>query len=232
MFSVYRFAAMERPCYGITYLTPPNPRQSSNPTAPEWVPPDHYPTPRYDGNRGTLLAARPRPQTVRYIVAPPPQVAAPVNHMDRLIAEGFGLLLAYTMWAANAFFTITGFVALGVAWPIGLLIHIGISRWQHTLWRGRFDPVVLLLGCCFVLVDILTTLFGMVQLLTQRYPDFAGSLPADLRQWGVLLSGPLPEWWPAVVVLLVLSAIIALSSEYLIRKFCQRLTDAWMEAGM
>lgn len=173
----------------------------------------------------------PRPSTVRLVARPVTVTRAapryPDNRWDQLIAEGFGLLLAYAMWFANALFTIWGLMALGVPWLLGGLIHIGISRWQQTLWRGQFHPLVALLGIGCVLLDLGTTLIGMVHVVTWRYPTFAAGMPTDLRLWAALLAQPTPPWAWQAVLLVSFTLLLTLSSEYLIRVFWQRCADAW-----
>lgn len=209
--------------------TAPRPvvRQTPPPTAPPvYVPPD-VPIYLEEQPPPTL----PRPSTTRLIAQPVPlPEPAPRTYddrLDRVIAEGFGLIFAYLMWFANAVFTIVGLLSLGIPWVIGALIHIGISRWQYTLWHSRFHPLVALLGLIFVLIDLGTTLIGMIQLLRWRFPSFAAGMPSDLSQWGALLHNPAPPWGWQAVLLVALTLLLAFGSEYLIRVFWQRFTEAW-----
>ncbi|NJP05455.1 MAG: hypothetical protein HC837_07455 [Chloroflexaceae bacterium] len=146
---------------------------------------------------------------------------------DRLLAEGFVLMLACAMWGLNAVFTVMGFGAIGVAWPLALLFHIGISKGEHYLWRGAIDPVILLIVLGFMVVDVGTTLIGLLQFVAVNYPGALASTPVDLREWVALFGKPTPEWWPFALVMLIVSMLVALASEYLIRKFWHRFCDVW-----
>ncbi len=207
------------PNRSVQWQAPPAEQEASVPPA----------VPHYADEEQLFVA--PRPHTTRLIAQPvlPPEPAPPAydDRLDRVVAEGFGLIFAYLMWFANAVFTIIGLLSLGIPWVIGALVHVGISRWQHTLWHSRFHPLVALLGIIFVLVDLGTTLIGMVQFVLWRYPTFAASMPADLRQWGALLSNPAPPWGWQAVLLVALTLLIALGSEYLIRVFWRRFREAW-----
>lgn len=198
-------------------------------SAPSQQEPVPYREPPPATRRTTVRRKAPARRTTRRAI-PTYREVSPAYHddrTDRLLAEGFALTLAYAMWVSNALFTILGLMALGIPWPLGLLCHIGISRWQHNFWKGRFDPVVLALALVFIAIDVGTTLIGMVQVLVQRYPQTFGVLPTDLRQWVVVLSEPRPEWWPLAMGLFALAVVIAMGSEYLIRKFWVRFADAW-----
>lgn len=149
------------------------------------------------------------------------------DQLDRLIAEGFMLLVWLAMWVLNAIFTVQGLGQVGVPWFIGVLIHFGISKGEHHLWKGGFDPIVLLVVPLCMLVDVGTTLLGLVDTLATRAPTLLGTLPADVWQWQALLAAQKPAWSPGAYALLVLAAIIALSSEYMIKKFWRRFNAVW-----
>lgn len=146
---------------------------------------------------------------------------------DRLVAEGFMLLIWTGVWVLNAFFTIEGLAKLGVPWILGLLIHAGISKGEQHLWKGGLDPIVLMAVAVCMLVDVGTTLMGLVDTLALRSPMLLGDTPADLGQWQALVITPRPAWWPGAIVLFVLAIVIALCSEYMIKKFWRRFQAVW-----
>src|SRR5512145_2297125 len=105
------------------------------------------------------------------------------DKVDRLISEGFALLLSLGLWGVNALFTITGLLIVGIPWPVGLLCHIGISKGEHNIWKGRLEAAPIAFGLTFLLIDIGSTTVGLLETAHERTPDLLGTMPADLTQW-------------------------------------------------
>jgi hypothetical protein len=158
--------------------------------------------------------------------------------LGRLLGEAFFFLVGLTAWLINAIFTILGVTAALGTSPgsvlVSLAIHLGISRAELYLWHRWRDPwyLVLLLAC--VLVDVGTTLAGIVALVAARAPQLLGGAPASVLQWHLvvtsLVSGAtLPIWTVNAMLLLALATGLALGSERLMRKFWRGLAETWHE---
>lgn len=161
----------------------------------------------------------------------PPRRNRVQQHLDdrvgRLIAEGFMLLVWSGLWVVNAIFTVQGFALVGISAPLGFLLHLGITKGEHHLWKGQLDPVALLTVLVLVVIDVGTTLMGLLTAVSFYTPTLLGPTPTDLWQWQSLFLQPAPEWWPRAAALLALSALVALSSEFMIRKFWYRFWIVW-----
>lgn len=149
--------------------------------------------------------------------------------LDRLIAESFLLALAGAGWSINALFTVVALVLVGVPWPLGVLIHLGISRAEVYLWHRWADPAYLLplLGCLGF--DIGSTLRGSLQEIGARAPGLLGDVPQALRQWVALVSWPLPGWWPNALALVALSSALGIGSELFMKKYWSGVRQTWRE---
>lgn len=156
---------------------------------------------------------------------------------DRMIAEGFALLLSCALWGGNAYFTIVGLqflflptTILGGA--IGLGIHIGISKMEQYIWRGGVTVPAGILGGTALCIDVGTAFLGMMTLGHERLAGVMGDFPTEMSGFGSLLlgmsgQGPIPDWWWLVLVLLVLAIGIALAPERLVRHFWRRVRQVW-----
>lgn len=160
--------------------------------------------------------------------------------LGRLLGEAFFFLVGLTAWVVNAIFTILGVTAAFGASPgsilVGAAVHLGISRAELYLWHRWRDPwyLALLVGC--VLVDVGTTLAGIVALAAARAPQLLGGAPANVLQWHPLVTtlvagASLPVWTLNIVFLLALATGLALGSERLMRKFWTGLAETWNERG-
>jgi hypothetical protein len=156
----------------------------------------------------------------------------------RLFGEGFFCLLGLSAWLVNALFTILGITTVIGFTPgtalLGLGIHLGLSRAEIHLWYRWHDPwyVLTLVGC--VLVDIGTTLVGLVALLAARAPELLGATPVNVLQWGTLIrtaivGEPVPSWTLNAVIILLVATGLALGSERLLRRFWAGLVETWRE---
>lgn len=188
-------------------------------------------------------ARQPRPQTASAPTTEQATAAQPVRDdtsdgwWDRMIAEGFALLLSCALWGGNAYFTIVGLqflflptTILGGA--IGLGIHIGISKMEQYIWRGGVTLPAGLLGGTALFIDVGTAFLGMMTLGHERLTGVMGDFPAEISGFGSLLlgiigQGPIPDWWWLVLVLLVLAIGIALAPERLVRHFWRRVRQVW-----
>lgn len=158
--------------------------------------------------------------------------------LGRLLGEAFFFLVGLTAWVVNAIFTVLGVTAALGASPAGVLVgvavHLGISRAELYLWHRWRDPwyLALLIGC--VLVDVGTTLAGIVALATTRAPQLLGGAPTNVLQWHPLVTSlvagaSLPSWTINTSFLLALATGLALGSERLMRKFWTGLAETWNE---
>jgi hypothetical protein len=116
----------------------------------------------------------------------------------------------------------------------GLAIHLGVSRAEIYLWYRWRDLWYLGLLLICVLLDVGTTLAGIVALVANRVPQLLGDAPANVLQWHPiitrLVSGSTLPAWSANAMLLTLIAIgLALGSERLMRKFWTGLVETWRE---
>lgn len=191
------------------------------------------------------------PQPVAAEAAPAAPTATPTRRasrrstrgddwLGRLLGEAFFFLVGLTAWLINAIFTILGVTAAlgesagGVL--VGLAIHLGISRAELYLWHRWRDPWYLSLLLACVLVDVGTTLAGIVALVAARAPQLLGGAPASVLQWHPLVTSlvsgsTLPSWTINAVLLLALASGLALGSERLMRKFWSGLAETWYERG-
>jgi hypothetical protein len=158
--------------------------------------------------------------------------------LGRLLGEAFFFLVGLTAWLINAIFTILGVTAALGASPggvlVGLAVHLGISRAELYLWHRWRDPWYLTLLLASVLVDVGTTLAGVVALVAARAPQLFGGAPASVLQWHPLVTSlmsgaSLPNWTVNAVFLLALATGLALGSERLMRKFWSGLAETWHE---
>jgi hypothetical protein len=160
--------------------------------------------------------------------------------LGRLLGEAFFFLVGLTAWVVNAIFTILGVTAaLGASLGgilVGLAVHLGISRAELYLWHRWRDPwyLALLVGC--VLIDVGTTLGGVVTLVAARAPQLLGGAPVNVLQWHPLVTSlvsgaSLPIWTVNALFLLALATGLALGSERLMRKFWTGLIETWHERG-
>lgn len=181
-------------------------------------------------------AAAPATATAAVSSTPKPKGAAlaPAQErdswLDRLIADGFLTLVGLAFWGANAAFTVAGFMLLGVMWPIGLVIHLGISKVELVSWRRARDSWLYLIAFVVcVAIDAGTTLFGGVALLGRFAPRLLAGAPADVLLWRSLATWPVPEWWPLAIVFSVLSIVLALAAERVLKQFWTGLKATWRE---
>jgi hypothetical protein len=195
-------------------------------------------------------AAADRPQPVAAEPTPAAPAATPRRSrrrrtrtddwLGRLLGEAFFFLVGLTAWIVNAIFTILGVTAALGASPgsilIGAAVHLGISRAELYLWHRWRDPwyLALLVGC--MLVDVGTTLAGIVALVAARAPQLLGGTPTNMLQWHPLVTSlvsgaSLPIWTVNALVLLALATGLALGSERLMRKFWTGLAETWNERG-
>lgn len=214
------------------------------------------PTP-VDGNRRPAITAFIRSLRAPAIdqpaqPAPPPQAAkhSPVPAVrrqrsrardgwaDRLLAQGFLLLLSCLVWQLNAAFTIlyiTSLTGITPLWAwLAAAVHLGISKVEVALWDRLRDPRYLLpwLGCA--ILDIGSTLAGAMTIISTRVPQLLGDAPQRILEWRAivaeLLQGrPAPAWWFNAVALVVLAGLFALGSEHLLRKYRDDLVEVWRE---
>jgi hypothetical protein len=156
----------------------------------------------------------------------------------RLLGEAFFFLIGLTTWLINAIFTIVGVTAvLGVS-PgsilLGLAIHLGVSRAEIYLWYRWRDLWYLGLLLVCVLLDVGTTLAGIVALVAGRAPQLLGGAPANVLQWHPVITrlvsgGTLPAWSTNAMLLMLIAIGLALGSERLMRKFWTGLVETWRE---
>lgn len=88
--------------------------------------------------------------------------------------------------------------------------------------------LILLLSC--VLVDVGTTLVGIVALFSARAPQLLGGAPVNVLQWHTLITSaamgdPLPVWACNAALILLLAIALALGSERLLRRFWAGLVE-------
>jgi hypothetical protein len=166
------------------------------------------------------------------------RTSATDDWFGRLLGEGFFFLLGLSAWLINAIFTtlgVTTFIGLSPGtFVLGLTIHLGLSRAEVYLWHRWYDPwyLILLLSC--VLVDVGTTLLGIVALFAARAPQLLGGAPMNVLQWNTLIisaamGDPLPVWASNATLVLLLALALALGSERLLRRFWAGLVETWRE---
>jgi hypothetical protein len=85
-----------------------------------------------------------------------------------------------------------------------------------------------------VLLDVGTTLAGIVALVTNRVPQLLGGAPANVLQWHPVITqlvsgGTLPAWSANAMLLTLIAISLALGSERLMRKFWTGLVETWRE---
>ncbi len=157
---------------------------------------------------------------------------------DRMLGEVFFFMLGFGTWLSNAVFTV-----LGVTAPVGLNLvtgvigfgfHVLLSRAELYLWHRWRDPwyLLILVGC--VLIDVGTTLVGLLPIASKWLPGLVSGTPQDVFAWvqilGALLTDTdVPVWWPNAVALLLIALAFALGSERLLRKFYTGMRETWLE---
>jgi hypothetical protein len=157
---------------------------------------------------------------------------------DRMLGEVFFFLLGMGTWLSNAIFTV-----LGVTAPIGLTLvtgvlgfafHLLLSRAELYLWHRWRDPwyLLILLGC--VLIDVGTTLAGLIPIAATWLPVLVGTAPQNVGDWAtigtaLLANTPVPSWWPNAGSLLAIALAFALGSERLLQKFYRGMRETWLE---
>jgi hypothetical protein len=148
-----------------------------------------------------------------------------------MIAETGLLTVALAFWGLNAVFTMQGLAALGVPLWGGFVIHITISKSEtYLLYRWR-DPWYLLLLIVAMSIDVMTTLVGSVPIVAERLPWVLNGAPTDVLSWIVLFHTPAPDWWANASIVLVMSGLVALASERMVRHFWRGVCETWNEYG-
>lgn len=196
--------------------------------------------------RATARAARTAPVTGGY-------------WRDELIADIGLYLLSLAIWLLNGLFTVVGVVtvvpkgpiwlALGVILGVGL--HLLISRIEIAFlnWRRVMSfYLVVIVGA--VTVDVGTTHQGLLTLVGTFFPSLLGGAPMSTLEHlnlvrvvylhlttnpnnlaGVAQLPAIPGWWFMSLVFLGLSALMALGSERLMRRFYRGMQETWQLRG-
>lgn len=207
----------------LAYVEPTQPEEHPAPDAPE------APTPPAEAPPAPEQRSRRRPRR-RQIERD--------EWIGRVVGEAFFFLIGLTAWVINAIFTILGVMVILGSSPgalfVGLIIHLGISRAELHLWYRWQDPWYLTLLLTCVLIDVGTTLAGIVALLAERAPTLLGAAPSNVLQWHAIFSlfiagQALPAWTSNASILLLLATGLALGSERLMRKFWFGLSETWRE---
>lgn len=149
--------------------------------------------------------------------------------LDRVIAEAGLVAVATVFWGVNAWFTVQGGVALGLPLWGGLLLHITISKSETYLWHRWRQPAYLLALVVAVLIDVGTTLIGIVAVVAERLPWLLGGAPTNVQNWIALLETPIPPWWGHALGLLGGATLVALAPERLLKHFWRGLRETWDE---
>jgi hypothetical protein len=130
--------------------------------------------------------------------------------------------MALALWVLNAWFTIDALSILGLNWVIGGVVAVGLTLIEQYLWKQRPDVLVIVIVALVSVVDIATSLIGIVPSLAQRLPAFAHGIDQNPLLW-IGSSGVRPFQ----TVCLGLAAFIAIAPEPLVRYFWRRFQQVW-----
>lgn len=188
------------------------------------------------GEPARVSATTSTPETTRTTTRPRRRTSD--TWRDRMLGEVFFFLLGLGTWLSNAVFTV-----LGVTAPVGLNLmtgilgfgfHVLLSRAELYLWHRWRDPWYLLILLSCVLIDVGTTLVGLLPIAAKWLPVLVGNTPQNVLDWSQILSAliantAVPVWWPHALALLLIALAFALGSEQLLRKFYRGMVETWQE---
>jgi len=168
-----------------------------------------------------------------------------------IIGEGVFLLIGLGLVLLNAaatIYTCTQATPYRLAgFIVGIPLHIGITRVELYMWRRWKEPEYLIGLVSACALDIGSTLYAINRFSRTVFPWLANDAPEDLRDWGTIFRAlwaqatanrqavdfdpqalpAIPGWWLNVLVMTVLSVVIAIFSERLMKKYWRGFKATW-----